>query len=109
MQNTPTSIPMPVDIPVAMQVEIAKILSNKELTSLINKNKHKTKINHLHTCSPQMLIATLRSQFWFRNNFRKTHNPQSLLKIPIYVNANLKVDTRNSRRVFAGLIIIHIS
>lgn len=43
------------------------------------------------------------------SNFRKTHNPQWPLKIPIYVNANLKVDTRNSRRIFASLIIIRIS
>lgn len=42
MQSTPKSIPMPVDIPVAMHVEMAKIPSNRELT-LTDKQQQKQK------------------------------------------------------------------
>lgn len=68
MQSTPKSIPMPVDIPVAMHVEMAKIPSNQELTltdKQQQKQKQKAKKYNLHTCPRQTLIATLCCQFWF--------------------------------------------
>lgn len=79
MQSTPKSIPMPVDIPVAMHVEMAKIPSNQELTltdKQQQKQKQKAKKYHLHTCPRQTLIATLCCQFWFWAIFARhtTHN-----------------------------------